>query len=83
MQQQQNHPLKTKYGSHYAMPDGREAIENLELLFTKEQLKSWSLINSYRYRLRIGKKDDIEKEIIKIKSYEAYYKYLNEGIIDE
>ena len=73
-----NHPLVNPESSHYNTVDGREAIDDLESIFSTEELKSWALITSYKYRLRIGDKDDVEKEVRKIKTYEAYYKYLDE-----
>jgi len=71
------HPLLNPKSKHYDQPDGREGIELLEQMFTTEQLKSWALITAMKYRLRIGRKDDGEKELLKIKTYEDYYKYLN------
>ena len=70
------HPLINENSRHYQMPDGSDSIEQMELLFTREQLMSWALITSYKYRLRIGKKDDAAKEVEKINIYEKYYRYL-------
>ena len=70
------HPLLNPESSHYAMVDGREAVTLLESMFTVEELKSWSKITSMKYRLRVGKKDDPAKELLKIKTFEDYYKYL-------
>ena len=72
------HPLINENSRHYQMPDGSDSIEQMELLFTREQLMSWALITSYKYRLRIGKKDDAAKEVEKINIYEKYYKYLDQ-----
>jgi len=77
-QNDNTHPLLNPNSRHYDQPDGREGIELLESMFTTEQLKSWALITAMKYRLRIGRKDDGEKELLKIKTYEDYYKYLNE-----
>ena len=70
------HPLLNEKSRHYSMSDGREAIEILESLFTTDELAAWALITAYKYRLRIGKKDNVEKEVEKILTYEAYYSYL-------
>ena len=77
-QENNKHPLLNPNSKHYDQPDGREGIELLESMFTTEQLKSWALITAMKYRLRIGRKDDGEKELLKIKTYEDYYKYLSE-----
>ena len=70
------HPLINENSRHHQMPDGSDSIEQMELLFTREQLMSWALITSYKYRFRIGKKDDAAKEVEKINIYEKYYRYL-------
>ena len=72
------HPLLNKESSHYSMIDGVEAIERMEEMYTVEELKIWSKMTAMKYRLRIGKKDDVVKEAKKIETYEAYYKYLEE-----
>lgn len=73
------HPLLNPDSPHYKMVDGVEAIERMEQMYSTEELMIWANITIMKYRLRIGKKDDVEKEITKIKGYEAYYKYL-EGL---
>lgn len=75
------HPLKNPDSSHYAMwhnGDGEavEAIDLMEKMFTPEELLTWAKITVLKYRLRIGKKDDIAKEMKKIETYEAYVHYL-------
>jgi len=75
------HPLKNPDSSHYAMwhnGDGEavEAIDLMEKMFAPEELLAWAKITALKYRLRIGKKDDIAKEMKKIETYEAYIAYL-------
>lgn len=70
------HPLLNDESKHYEMIGGVEAIEEMEKMFTREELMAWAKLTAMKYRLRIGKKDAPEKEIKKIKTYEAYYKYL-------
>ena len=70
------HPLLNEDSKHYEMIGGVQAIEYLESMFTKEELKAWAKVTAMKYRLRIGKKDDPSKEIKKIKTFEEYYLYL-------
>ncbi len=70
------HPLLNPASPHYSMVDGFEAIERMEQMYTTEQLMSWSIITAMKYRLRIGKKDSVEGDAVKILGYEAYYQYL-------
>ena len=72
------HPLINSDSPHYKVVDV-EAIELMEKIFTVEELKAWAKITAMKYRLRIGKKDNIEKEVKKIKTYEKYYDYLVKG----
>jgi len=72
------HPLLNPDSRHYEMIGGQEAIQEMEKLFTVEELMAWAKITAMKYRLRIGKKDDPLKEIAKIKSFEAYYSFLED-----
>jgi len=74
------HPLKNPDSKHYQMVDGVEAIERLEQMYSKEELMAWAKISAMKYRLRISRKDAVEKEAVKIKGFEAYYTYLKESI---
>ena len=69
------HPLLNPESTHYSIT-GNEAIELMESMYSIEELMSWAKITAMKYRLRIGKKDDPSKELIKIKGYEDYYDYL-------
>ncbi len=77
-QKNKPHPLLNPDSTHYQMVDGVEAIARLEQMYSKEELAIWAKITSMKYRLRIGNKDDVLKEAVKIETYEAYYKYLEE-----
>lgn len=70
------HPLLNPDSPHYSMVDGIESIERMEQMYTVEELMVWAKITAMKYRLRIGKKDDVSKESKKIETYEAYYSYL-------
>lgn len=72
------HPLLNPESTHYKMLGGVEAIEHMEAVYTTEELMAWAKLTAMKYRLRIGDKDSPEKEIKKIKTFEAYYRYLEE-----
>ena len=69
-------PLLNPESTHYSMFDNKDAIEYLEALMSIDELKGWAKGNILKYRLRVGKKDDVLKEMYKIKTYEDYYKFL-------
>lgn len=73
-----SHPLLNDESKHYEMVGGVQAIELMEAMFTREELMAWAKLTAMKYRLRIGDKDHPEKEMKKIKTYEAYYKYLEQ-----
>jgi len=76
--EKKEHPLLNPASPHYSMVDGVEAIERMEQMYSTEDLMAWAKISAMKYRLRIGGKDDVEKEAKKIATYEEYYKYLLE-----
>ena len=71
------HPLLNSDSSHYSLFDD-EAIEQFEKMFTTEELMAWSKLNYYKYMFRLGKKDGLDKEVKKMRTYEDYYNYLKE-----
>ena len=56
-----------------------EPIKVMEKLFTKEELKGFIKGNILKYRLRMGHKDDIQKELDKIRVYEQWLVKLERG----
>ena len=72
------HPLINEDSRHYAMLGGKESIELMEQMFTTDELMAWAKLSAMKYRLRIGKKDNPKGELTKIKTFENYYKYLEE-----
>lgn len=56
-----------------------EPIKVMEKLFTKEELKGFIKGNILKYRLRMGHKDDIQKEMDKIRVYEKWLAKLERG----
>ena len=75
-ERENKHPLLNDASKHYSMFDGVEAIERMEQMFTREELMAWAKCSVFKYRLRIGAKDAADKEVKKIQTYEAYYKFL-------
>jgi hypothetical protein len=76
------HPLLNPHSPHYKMVDDVEAITRMEQMYCTRDLMAWANLSAMKYRLRIGNKDDVVKEAGKIKTYEAYYKYLK-GLLNE
>ena len=76
------HPLLNPDSKHYQMIDGVEAIERMEQMYSLEDRMAWAKINAMKYRLRLGNKDEVLKEAIKILGYEAYYKHLQGQIVE-
>ena len=77
-------PLSNPESSHYKMFDDIEAIERMEQMFSTEELMTWAKLTIFKYRLRVGKKAqvDVQSDITKILTYEAYYGYLKEKLVE-
>jgi len=71
------HPLKNSDSPHYEI-FGYQTISDFEKLFTKEELMAWAKITYYKYMFRLGKKDAVDKDLKKMRTYEDYYNYLKE-----
>lgn len=67
-----------KHDKHY-LEAVVEPIKVMEKLFTKEELKGFIKGNILKYRLRMGHKDDIQKEVDKIRAYEQWLAKLERG----
>ena len=67
-----------KHDKHY-LESVVEPIKVMEKLFTKEELKGFTKGNILKYRLRMGHKDDIQKEMDKIRVYEQWLAKLERG----
>ena len=72
------HVLINSESNHYEIL-GDESIIQFEKMFTTDELKAWAKISYYKYMFRLGKKDGVDKELKKMKTYEDYYHYL-EGL---
>lgn len=67
-----------KHDKHY-LEAVVEPIKVMEKLFTKEELKGFIKGNILKYRLRMGHKDDIQKEMDKSRVYEQWLAKLERG----
>lgn len=67
-----------KHDKHY-LEAVVEPIKVMEKMFTKEELKGFIKGNILKYRLRMGHKDDIQKEMDKIRTYEQWLAKLERG----
>lgn len=61
---------------HYSLFESTEAIEVIARSLTQEEFRGYCLGNLLKYRLRCGKKDDVNQELEKADKYkELYEKY--------
>ena len=65
-----NNKAKNPNSKHYELWENFEAIDIIKLVLTDEEYKGFLKGNILKYRLRVGKKDDVSKEIEKIKDYQ-------------
>lgn len=70
--------VKNPDSTHYELWQGCEAIDVIKQILTPEEYKGFLKGNILKYQLRLGKKDNVEKEIIKIKDYQNGLRSLNE-----
>lgn len=68
----------SKHDKHY-LEAVVEPIKVMEKMFTKEELKGFIKGNILKYRLRMGHKDDTQKEMDKIRVYEQWLENLERG----
>jgi hypothetical protein len=68
--------LKNPKSTYYEVYNGLESIDVIELILTKEELIGALKYNILKYQLRLGKKDNIQKEIEKIEDYKQALKKL-------
>ncbi len=72
-----NNKAKNPNSKHYELWEDFEAIDVIKLVLTEEEYRGFLKGNILKYRLRVGKKDDVSKEIEKIKDYERELKNEN------
>ncbi len=61
---------KNPNSKHYELWNDFEAIDVISLCLTNEEYKGFLKGNILKYQLRVGKKDNVEKEMEKIKDYQ-------------
>lgn len=67
-----------KNPKHYLIFDNVEAIEIIASTLTTSQWKGFCLGNILKYRIRAGKKDDMQQDIAKSIEYEdIFYRYIH------
>lgn len=66
----------TNHPSHYNQYP-IEVIEMMERIFGLEATRVWCLMTAFKYRMRMGHKDDIEQELEKENWYLAKYEELS------
>jgi len=64
---------QVKNPKHYQLMDGVEVIQVIAGSMTKESFFGYCLGNKLKYRLRAGKKDNMEQEIGKADFYSELY----------
>ena len=65
-----NNKAKNPNSKYYELWEDFEAIDVIKLALTDEEYKGFLKGNILKYQLRLGKKDDVSKEIEKIKDYQ-------------
>ncbi len=61
--------MNIKENNHHLLWGDTQSIELIKDFLTKEEYKGFLKGNILKYQLRLGKKDDIPKELGKIKDY--------------
>lgn len=61
--------VKNPNVSHYDIWSGFEAIDVMKAILTKEEYIGYLKGNILKYQLRLAKKDNVEKEVVKIQDY--------------
>lgn len=62
-----------KKPNHYQIISGFESIDIIACSMTEEQFKGFCLGNILKYRIRAGKKDELEQDIAKANEYESIF----------
>ena len=63
--------------SHYDLFPGVEAIQVIASSLTAEEYRGYCLGNLLKYRLRCGKKDNVEQELAKADKYKELFEKHN------
>ncbi len=63
--------VKNPLSKHYELWNDLEAIDVIKAMLTPEEYNGFLKGNILKYQLRLGKKDNVDKELAKIKDYQA------------
>ena len=74
--QKENISCKNEKSKHYEIWKDFEAIDVLKNCLTRDEFIGFLKGNILKYQLRLGKKDDVSKEIEKIKDYQNELNHL-------
>lgn len=72
-----NNKAKNQKSKHYELWEDFEAIDVIKLVLTEEEYRGFLKGNILKYQLRLGKKDEVSKEIEKIEDYKRELKNEN------
>jgi hypothetical protein len=72
-----NNKAKNQKSKHYELWEDFEAIDVIKLVLTEEEYRGFLKGNILKYQLRLGKKDEVLKEIEKIEDYQRELKNEN------
>ena len=61
--------MNIQENKHHQLWEGTQSLDIMKKVLTDEEYKGFLKGNILKYQLRLGKKDDTEKEIQKIKDY--------------
>lgn len=76
-----NNKAKNPNSKHYELWEDFEAIDVIKLVLTEEEYRGFLKGNILKYQLRLGKKDEVLKEIEKIEDYKRELKNENRSRI--
>ncbi len=62
--------VKNENSKHYELWHEYETIDTIKTVLTPDEYIGFLKGNILKYQLRLGKKDNVEKEVIKIKDYQ-------------
>lgn len=63
--------LNNEKNPHYSIWKGKSAVDVIEVMLSREEYSGFLKGNILKYQLRLGKKDNVEKELLKIKDYRS------------
>jgi len=67
--QEMSNKVKNPNVLHYEIYPNVEAIDIMKKMLSKDEYIGYLKGNILKYQLRLGKKDDVTKELVKIKDY--------------